>query len=241
MSKRQVNHHSGVVIVEDESKSRFMVQVYDDTYPRTYWQGAAHLIGGNYQKPEHGKRGDNSPREIYTREVIEEFALGGEDPTKGIESSVANIVGTGPGAKRQTNFAPEADIFNLRDAVLRGTPYGDFIYTIPELNGKQGFTSLVSIYHAFLPTNEFDIAEVHLANGRAIRNEGITAIISADDLITGKILPAWFTSRIMAEHLGKELPNPQGIIAERLGMPVEDWSHYLDRFDYKQPPVVVSD
>ncbi len=241
MSKRQVNHHSGVVIVEDRNNSRFMVQLYDDTYPRAYWRSAANLIGGNYQKPEAGKIADASPRTIYTREVIEEFALGGDDPTAGIEASVANIVGSGPGAKKQTNFAPIADILRMRDAVLKGTPYGDFIYTVPELSGKPSFTSLVSVYHAFLPSDMFDMAQAHLAHGRAIRNEGITAIVSADDLIKGRTPTAWHAGEVMAEHLGKSLPNPQGIKAERLGLPVEDWTHYLDRFDYKQPPTAVSD
>lgn len=64
--KTQVHHHACNLIIESEGGKEFLVDVYDDTYPRVTYRGRANLTGGNHNPDDY------SPEKLLKREIEEE-------------------------------------------------------------------------------------------------------------------------------------------------------------------------
>lgn len=225
--KQRVHHHSSNVIIQNGDSLEFMFQVYDSTYPRIPFRMQVQLIGGNYQA------GDCSPLELFKREICEEFSQDVADHRAGVEKSLINVLGEGPGAQPTVNFAPLVDITTVRKEILLAQPYQDFVYSVPELAGRLGFTGVTSIYHTSLNPETFERVRANIAKGLNIKNEGAASIASVDDIQSGRTKCAWYSAEVLGRFLGMDLPQLHGIRIEPIGLPQDSWESYLDRFEYE--------
>ncbi len=225
----QVSHHSSVVIIHDENQVRFLLGKYDDTYPRASQRGKVKTVGGNYSP----KRPTNSPKELLDQELNEEFSIHEE---KGNTEDLEHILGADfVGPAKRTLFAPESDIRRLLDLGLLAQSYQDFIAEFPSLDGKPAFSYVESVFVSTVPNDFMDVLEDHLRNGRSIRNEGDTVIVNIDDLLSGKILFAWGSGKMVEHYLGKNIPNPNGVRITPIGLPRDSFKEYKF-LTYQKPP-----
>jgi len=63
--KKYEHKNSSVVFIENED--RYLMNIYDNTYPIGGFRGNYHLLGGGYE------RGDSSPKYTLRRELLEEM------------------------------------------------------------------------------------------------------------------------------------------------------------------------
>jgi hypothetical protein len=236
MGRRQVNMHSGVAIIQKRKSQDYMFQQYDATYPRVPFRNQVHIIGGNYQPSDAAKGivGDSSPWALLEREIMEEFSPNKEDPSKGIESHLVSVVGQGPGASTVGEFIPTADMFALRDQVLQtARPFADYIYHVPVMDGKAGFSGVVSVYASTVDPDLFEAVRKYISQGKAVRCEGLTKLATADEVLSGRVPAAWWTRDVIGEFCATPSRNIHGIDVHRIGTPMDNWEIYKQMFEYK--------
>ncbi len=225
----QVSHHSSVVIMHDENQGRFLLGRYDDTYPRTSQRGRVKPVGGNYSP----RRPTSSPKELLDRELNEEFSIHEKDHSTEDLEHILGASFVGP-AKRSL-FAPESDIRRLLEIGLSAEPHQDFIAEFPSLDDRPAFSYVESVFVSTIPIDFMDILEDHLRNGRSIRNEGDTVIVNIGNLLSGKILFAWGSGKMVGHYLGKDIPNPNGVKITPIGLPRASFKEY-NFLVYQKPP-----
>jgi hypothetical protein len=231
--RKKVSHHTSVIIIESEEHQKFMFHQYDNTYPRASMRSRVNLIGGNFNPDKK----TCSPLALLDQELVEEFSIDQPDSST-VERNLTDILGEGPGAPQVNVFAPEREVaLMLGILLLRRKPYQDFLYTVPSLDGRPSFDSMVSAYHAFVPLEIFSRMEELIIEGKGIRNEGLTKILTADDLKRSVELPAWHTGEVMEHYLKTPIPNTYGFKSKALGKPRENFTDYTGEFEYSNPVI----
>ncbi len=236
LTKRNVSHHAAVAIIHNKRNDRFLFDVYGENYSTVDYHGRINLIGGNHNSD------DLSPWEIWKREICEEFSL--EETEELGEKLDIEVSGH---LKREKVFAPLEDIVAVRNAILANAqPYSDFYFETPPLRKIQRGkimsiprrSCVYSVYASCLSDDLFGLMKEHLAALRNIKQEGFPAIHTREELVSGKILPAAGTGLILEHYLKlpeKSIPNPDGVILEKLRKPLPLMEHYLTYFSYNRP------
>jgi len=123
------------------------------------------------------------------------------------------------------------------EAVRKGllldvTPYMDFVITIPTAAGEP-----VDVLHSIFlsrPSQEcLRIIEESLRDGKELRSEGITRLVSIEDIAQRRVEMAYGAGLILGYFTKKRLPpHRRGTKLEALGIPRASYSEYLRDFRY---------
>lgn|SRR3989344_2186749 len=206
--KRRVDYHPSVLIAQSEMGGEFLFSIYDDTYPRAAYRGAANLIGGNPTR-------DNSPLETLSREIGEEFNF--EEALK-----VHKIC------------TSSEEIDTLRDSLIyKVKPFADFyIRVLKEIpRASKPYSAIYSAYNTTISQKIFEMTRQNLKQGRKMVGEGLLGILGINDLKSGRIT-AHGTPFILGAYLNLELPHFCDMISENIGTPREKYKDYEDDFEY---------
>jgi|SRR3989344_3506804 len=125
---KTIHHHAANLIAESENGKEFLVDIYDNTYPRKCYRGRVNFIGGSHDPADY------SPRELLEREVKEEFS--GITSSSGMEGIVADMVGERSCVIKPKKFASKEDIIKIQNSLLKFEPFKDYLIKMPAIEGK---------------------------------------------------------------------------------------------------------
>lgn len=222
----KIKHAASVLIMPKRSDKRYIVGVYDRTYPIEIFRDHFLFMGGNL-------KGDYSPLSLLTREISEELGLmatlqdetvnGKKNPRK-----IAEIDGK--------NYAPRNLREKLRNEVLDfAKGYADFATRIDKtsIGTDEDVTAVISTYVAYVDNDLFDRIENEIKKGRQIVNEGKLMVVKRDELVNGKIRGAWGYATILNDITGLTVPEYPFVEVSSLGEPpkssFEAYKKYLRR------------
>ena len=78
-----------------------------------------------------------------------------------------------------------------------------------------------------------DSIEQELDNGKKAAKEGHSAVISLDNLTSGKRLTAWSTGEILSHYLNVDIPNPENVRSIPMNNPQMPLREYRYLFEFK--------
>lgn len=202
--KQKVRNHASVAVVLSERSGEFLFDRYTDTYRIPVWRGCINLIGGN-QSFE-----DSSPRDIWEREVREEF----------YEPIAMNLIANAKPYKDFLVTVPEVmEVRNRR------------------IEKRVGLAVVNTVFETFLDQEIFERIRNQLEAGKKIKKEGASVIKSLDDLDHEGIQFASATGLIMKDYLDrldmKVSTAIQGVVVTPLGIPKSSLNEYLSDFEYE--------
>ncbi len=225
----KISCHSSGVIIEAEKTGELLLGRYDETYPTKFFRGAVNLIGGNYEKS------DKSPLEILLREIKQEFSSN-QEYVNHREENLRDFIGDWRAAKKIELFASEEDIFLIKREIISNiSPYKDFLWAFPSIEGRDKFDSLTSVFISKIAQDVFELARENLKESRSIKNEGSAVICTFKELKQGRLLCAWATPFILSDYKNVEIPNNYNVKAKSIGKPRNSILEYAREFDYRLP------
>jgi hypothetical protein len=208
----KIKHAASVLIMPKRLDRKYIVGVYDRTYPVEIFRGNFLFMGGNL-------KGDYSPLSLLTREISEELGLmetlqdktvaGTKNPHKVVELD-------------EKNYAPRDLREKLRNEVLDSTKgYADFFTRIDKnsIGTEEDVVAVISSYIAYIDKDLFDRVENEIKKGRQIVNEGELMVVKRDELVNGKIRGAWGYATILNDITGLTVPEYPFIEVSSLGEP----------------------
>lgn len=219
MIKEKVDFHPSVVIVTNSEQEDLFCSKYDDSYPIWLYRNTYNLIGGNPRKDM-----DRSPKDVFLREIREEF-----DPS--------NKYLTGDPMK----WALPEDIEAIRNGILTAEAVGDFYIWMPDLKsigGRPEHTVILSTYQADVPTETLGLVRKNLEDRKRIITEGYAGITTKNNLVDGKNKLAHSISSLLSKIWETEIIHPGGegitrqIMTERIGPIRSDFRDYAREFEY---------
>lgn len=222
--KIPVHNHASVILAYNNQE--IVSNVYDSTYPKEIWRGRINLIGGGQSK------GDISPKYLLEREIKEEFKIDNSEAGY-YDNNFSDIIGSGKGAPKINSFATEKDILLVRDFLLENyKPYNDFLVTFPGYKNKPPFKIIISSYACKLSEKVMNCFRRNISSGKSLVSEGFLKTTNLQDIQSGKILTAWAAGIIIEDFFCKEIPNPEKIIAQKIGLPKSSLEEYFNEYDY---------
>ena len=220
--KYEIIENSSMIIVQRGSSKEgpFLCSEYDSTYPRPAYRGRVNLLGGAQEfeiiKTPGGKRlrvslKDINPAGTMRREIAEEV------------KNVGNKKG----------FTRNSTISGLRKEMQRNLKdYADYFAVTPvpprtDGSGRFDYVSIDSAFVSEINPELFDEIQYVIKRGKRIVSEGNLAVVSLDELMSGKRLFAWDSGIILGDYIGTSLPNPEGVIALKMRTPLRElYSQY---------------
>jgi len=219
-----VHHHASVIIVYNSDI--LLSNIYDNTYPRESCRGRINLLGGSQN------RSDKSPKDLLERELGEEFRICVEDPGA-YDKDYAGTVGAGSGAPKVEKFATQKDIELVKSEILsKACPYQDFLAHIPQFKNLPGHNVMYSVYAAESSPQVLECVQRNLSLERSLVSEGFLRLSHLEELTSGRVLTAWISGLILEDFFKRNMPNPDGFSAERIGMPRPSLQDYFSEFNY---------
>ena len=233
----KVNHHSAAVFVFPEvNQDRMLLGVYDEGYPVEVFRGHYCPIGGNASR-------DVSPRATLVREVTEELSQ--EEAHETLKEAVGVDFGEGEHIIAGELVAA-GEMALIRDAIIESiNPFSDYSVNVEgkPLGKKSGQYFLAAIYQALIPVEAFELAEARIREGKQLRNEGYTRILTVDEASQGIVRGSWGYGAILEDVLkglgmdDVEIPEYDFVRVERFGMPLDSYAGYKARgVEYNMKP-----
>lgn len=231
--KYEIIENSSMMIVQRRSSKEgpFLCSEYDSTYPRPAYRGRVNLLGGAQEfeiikTPEDKKLRvgliDQNPYETMRREIDEEV----RNP------------------KNEKGFARHSLICDLRKEMQRNLKdYADYFAVTPvpprtDGSGRFDYVSIDSAFVSEINPELFDEIQYAIKRGKRIVSEGNLAVVSLDELMSGKRLFAWDSGIILGDYIGTSLPNPEGVIALKMRTPLRElYSQYREDPQLRYAPL----
>jgi len=225
----KISHHASGVIVEAEKTGELLFSRYDDTYPTKCFRGAVNLIGGNYEKY------DKSPLMILIREINQELSSD-QRYINDREESLENTMGEWMPPREIRSFADEKYISIIRNEIISNIqPHKDYLCSFPSFEKREGFCSLVSVFISKIKQDVFELARKNINDGKSIKNEGLAAICSLEELKKGGTLCAWAAPCVLSDYKNSMIPNPYNVKINGIGKPRDSMHDYTREFEYSIP------
>lgn len=223
----KISYHGCSVIIEAEKTGELLVGIYDETYPTKCFRGSINLIGGNHEKE------DKSPLEILLREINQELSSD-QEYINNKEASLRYIIGEWTPPQKIKSFASERDISLIKNEIISNIEsYKDYLCSFLSFEKRDEFGSLASVFISKIKQEIFELARRNLNEGKSIKNEGLAAICTFEDLKEGRLLCAWASPCILSDYKNIVIPNPYNVKVKSIGEPRNSMLDYTNEFEYK--------
>jgi hypothetical protein len=231
--KETLDCHPSVVVAHSPETQSFLFSVYDETYPKKAYRGAANNIGGNPEPFDFAtdpltRVSCGSPSALLIREIYEEL-----DPyAQGPNNDNPNRLG------QKVNWASPKDIVAIRDSLVKGLqPMQDFMVRQPKAipGAKAPYQGIYAVFYTELSGGVIEKAERAVRDKKVLITEGLTGVFTLEELANserGEFAAAHITAHILNWKFGSTIPHPNGISAEPMGQPRERYSDYFADFNY---------
>lgn len=217
MTKKLLDAHPSVLVAYSPEAKKFLMGVYDQTYPKIAYRGSANNLGGN---PEES---DSSPEQVLLKEIFEEF-----NPAHLNEKKHLGKV----------EWALDSDIRLVRNSLLGNIePYQDFLVIAGEIpGGQKPYTAIYSAFYNEISGRAIEIAEKNIRENRHLTTEGVVGVFTLEDLCSSD-KKEFSTAHAAAPIInykfnGANIPYPSALTAEPIGQTKKFFKDYLTDFEY---------
>ena len=254
MSKIPVNHIAAVGVIHRAQDPReIFTEMKDRGHPMPMARGRLCCIGGNWIGPD--AKGDRGPRGTFTRAMEQEISF-----DRPVRSATGREL---LGLAKDEHFAPtpisgiqvtandEAHLCMLKQGITElAQPFGDFVTTISTSvldaadpgNTREGFSFLGSYFAVPLPEDVWSVMLALQEKFGNLSNSSMSLVTSLDQIIATNT--RWFAhDRVMQQFFremgfvaAEQLPLVPGISSVRVGIPLDTYAEYLDRYDVAKMP-----
>lgn len=251
----RVDNIASVGLIHRQSDpNQIFIDLKDGGYPLKAFRWMLCPIGGNWIG--HSALNDRNPRDTFCREVGEELLL---DQTRASTEEAA-LLGLDP---QQTSYVvpkkgvtptneDRAKLDYLKGAFSNAAePFGDFLVQVPKSvldrgvpdNTRPGYASILSYW--LVPVCEEDwrtLLELHETYGN-LSVESIAVIVSLEEIVATNRETCCGHDQIMQKFFREmgcvntdRYPLLPDINCTPLGMPMDSYQSYLDRYDVVRHP-----
>jgi len=254
VEKTPVENIASVAIIYPASDpSILFIDRKDNGYPILAFRQMLCPIGGNWIG--ESALSDRNPYDTWCREVSEELSL----DARVVSTQESQLVGDNP---QQASYivakndvrptdTERAELERLKKVFMEtAQPFGDFRVTVPKSvldrvpgNTRPGYSALFPYW--LVPVNEEDwtsLVKLHEKFGN-LSIESVAVIVSLDQIISEPIYTCCGHDRILQRFFREmgcagadRYPLLEDITYEYMGMPMDSYADYLDRYEILRKP-----